>query len=74
MFSFYKRSPKSLICADSLYKSVISKLPSDNRIKYCESLIYRTSEDLSNSKCIFKKRKLTKLLEAAKGELKDLNK
>ena len=74
MFLFYKCPKKSLICIDNLYDTVISKLPIENRIKYCESLIYRTTEDLSKSKCISKTRKLTKLLDAAKKELKKLKK
>ncbi len=74
MFLFYKSPKKSLIRKDDLYDKIISKLPTENRIKYCESLIYRTTEDLSKSKCTTKKRKLTKLLDAAKNELKKLKK
>lgn len=73
MFLFRKSSPNQLIYSDHLYKNVISKLPITNRIKYCESLIYRTTEDISNSKYWLQKRKLKKLLQAAKDELKNLD-
>ncbi|GGX06515.1 hypothetical protein GCM10007384_05280 [Aquimarina muelleri] len=74
MFSFYKHPKKTLTCIDNLYNSTISKLPTENRIRYCESLIYRTTEDLSNSKCVMQKKKLNKILDAAKKELKKLKK
>lgn len=73
MFLFKRNSPNSLINLDQLYKNVISKLPIANRIKYCESLMYRTTEDISNSKCRFTKRKLKKLLKATEIELRKLN-
>jgi hypothetical protein len=73
MFLFKRNSPNSLINVDQLYKNVISKLPIVNRIKYCESLMYRTTEDISNSKYRFTKRKLKKLLKATEIELKKLN-
>ncbi len=73
MFSCYKIPKKNLTHFDNLYKDVISKLPIENRIKYCESLIYRISEDISNSNNILKKRKLKRLLNTAKNELKKMN-
>ncbi len=60
-----------MVHLDQLYKNVILKLPVSNRIKYCESLIYRINDDISNTKCRFKKRKLKKLLKAAEYELKN---
>lgn len=74
MFLFYKRPKKPLTCIDNLYNTIISKLPTENKIKYCESLIYRTTEDLSNSKSAAQKKNLTMLLNAAKSELKKLKK
>ncbi len=73
MFLFRKNTPKSLSHLDHLFKNVISKLPVANQIKYCESLMYRTKEDISNSTCRLQKRRLNKLLQATKNELKNLN-
>ncbi len=73
MFSFKRNPPDSLRNLDQLYKNVISKLPISNRIKYCESLMYRTKEDISNSNCRFTKRKLKKLLKVTEMELQELN-
>ncbi len=68
MSLFKKNTSNSLIHKDQLYKSVISKLPAPNRINYCESLIYRTKNDLLHSKCQIKKNRLKKLLIAAEIE------
>ncbi len=58
---------------DILYRNTVSKLPVSNRIKYCESLIHRTKDDISNANCAVQKRKLKKLLKAAKIEIFKLN-
>ncbi len=73
MFLFKRTPPSSLIDIDNLYQDVISKLPISNRIKYCESLIYRTTEDISTCNCRLQKRTLKKLLNASKFELKKLS-
>jgi len=57
---------------DKLYGRVISKLPDANRIDYCESLVYRTEKDVAETRCKVKKRKLKKLLHAARLERKNL--
>ncbi len=72
MFSFKKNSPKTLMQIDDLYYKVISKLPDANRIHYCESLIYRTQKDVLDTKCPITRRKLKRLLKAAKSEMKKL--
>ncbi|MGB5822087.1 MAG: hypothetical protein WBG90_21575 [Saonia sp.] len=58
---------------DSFYKSIISQFPVGNRISYCESLIYRTQEDLRHIDCGQKKRMLKKRLKAAQIELEKIN-
>ncbi len=73
MFSSKKNSPKPLIQLDHLYKKIISKFDDSNRIDYCESLIYRTQKDLSDTRCRMKRRKLKRLLKAAKLEIKKLS-
>ncbi len=72
MFSFKKNSKKTLAEIDSLYNTVISKLPNPNRIHYCESLIYRSKKDVLSTKCRIKRRKLKQLLKAATDEIKKL--
>ncbi len=72
MYLFKKNPSNLLLRIDLLYNSVISKLPVSNRINYCESLIYRTSKDIRDTKCRLKKRKLKRLLKAAKTEIKEL--
>ncbi len=72
MALFKKKHSLKLIDADDLYKNVISKLPITNRISYCESLIYRSERDVCKSNCRIKKRKIKKLLQAAKIEIKKL--
>ncbi len=68
-FTTIYRYQKSLVHFDSLYKNVVSKCPIFTRIKYCESLIYRTKENMAISKCRVQKQKLKKLLISAKVEL-----
>ncbi len=70
--SLIKRSRESLIHLDELYKDVISTCPLLTRIGYCESLIYRSKEYLTASKCKIEKRKLKKLLKATGTELQKL--
>lgn len=72
MFFHKKNLPKELSQIDNLYGKVISKFPAASRIDYCESLIYRTQNDLTNTKCRIKKMKLKRLLKAAKTERKSL--
>lgn len=72
-FSMIKKFRESLIHLDKFYKNVVSTCPILTRIKYCESLIYRTKDNLAESKCKIQKRKLKRLLKAAKSELLKLN-
>ncbi|GAA4275489.1 hypothetical protein GCM10022259_02130 [Aquimarina mytili] len=72
MFSFKKNSKKTLIEIDSLYKKVISQLPNPDRINYCESLMYRSKNDLVSTKCRIKRRKLKRLIKATTYEIKKL--
>ncbi len=72
MSFFPKKNSTLLIKRDTLYKNVISKLSVSNRITYCESLLYRTEKDLSFSTCSITKKRLKKLVEATKIEVKNL--
>ena len=63
----------SLVQTDDLYRSVVSKLPIKQRSEYCKSLIHRTVEDLSFAKCKQKRKRLKKLLNVARKELKKLS-
>ncbi|MDY8134633.1 hypothetical protein [Aquimarina sp. 2201CG5-10] len=72
MFLFKKSSPKPLTEVDDLYKKIFSNFTTLNRIDYCESLIYRTKNDLSHTRCPIKKKKLKTLLKAANAEIKYL--
>ncbi len=74
MSFFRKHLTTSLIKKDNLYNTVISKLPIQNRIDYCESLICRIQLDLLQSKCRIQKRKFKKILKAAKTEINSLKK
>lgn len=67
----FKNSLKQI---DYLYKNVILTLPIENRINYCESLIYRVNEDLKSCTCEKKKKEIKKLLKASYKELEKLNK
>ena len=70
---FIKNFRGSLVHLDKLYKSTVSKCPVIIRIGYCQSLIYRTKEDLAKSKCTVEKRKLKRLLKATRAELLKLS-
>jgi len=73
--SFFRKHPTaSLMKKDNLYKTVISKLPIQNRIYYCESLIYRIQKDLLNSTCQLQKKELKTISKLAETELKHLRK
>lgn len=68
-FSTKKKAPKPLHKIDYIYKNVIYTFSKPNRAEYCESLIYRTQKDLLHTTSYIKKRKLKKLIKAAKSEL-----
>lgn len=73
--SFFRKYPTtSLMKKDNLYKTVISKLPIQNRIYYCESLVYRIQKDFINSTCQLRKKELKTVLKLAEIELKYLRK
>jgi len=67
-----KQAPKSLDQIDYIYKTIIYTFSKANRLEYCKSLIYRTQKDLLYTKSYIKKRKLKKLIKAAKSEVKRL--
>jgi hypothetical protein len=64
----------TLIEVDEFYRNIVSKMPNINKINYCESLIFRTMEDLKQCNCKFKKLKLKQLVKASVFELKKLEK
>ena len=66
---FFKNS---LIGVDDLYKNIVSKMSYNDKINYCESLIFRTKKDIKLCKCKIRKIKLIQLLEASIFELKKL--
>ncbi|AXT53166.1 hypothetical protein D1818_20910 [Aquimarina sp. BL5] len=74
MYLFKKKRTPLLTKRDELYKTIISKLPIQNRIDYCESLICRIQLDLLKSECRIQKRKFKKILKAAKTEINNLKK
>ncbi|WP_299438095.1 hypothetical protein [uncultured Aquimarina sp.] len=72
--SLFKKNHRTLLMKkDDLYETIISKLPIQNRKNYCESLIFRTQQDLTNPECQIQKKELKKLLKAAEIELKNLD-
>ena len=65
-------SKKTLIDIDEFYRNVISKLPNNEKINYCESLAYRVLEDRKQCKCKLKRLGLKQLFKASTFELKRL--
>jgi hypothetical protein len=65
-------SNASLTKVDSFYRNTVSSMPFDYKVNYCESLIFRTYDDINLCRCVIKKRKLKKLVKISKAELKKL--
>jgi hypothetical protein len=63
---------KTLKDFDEFYKNIISTMPNSCKINYCESLVYRTSNDIELCDCKTKIIKLKNLLEVSKIELEKL--
>lgn len=62
----------TLIEVDEFYRNIVSKMSLNDKINYCESLIFRTMEDLKRCNCKLQKIKLKQLLKASTFELKKL--
>lgn len=57
---------------DEFYRNIISNMPHNSKVNYCESLIFRTTVDLKQCNCKIKKSNLKQLLKASIFELKKL--
>ncbi|WP_344930434.1 hypothetical protein [Aquimarina addita] len=67
------RNFRAKLCEiDLLYQQVIVQLSIPDRINYCESLIYRTKEDLAATQSSRSKKDLKKILRAGVKELEQL--
>lgn len=61
---------RTLMDIDAFYRNIVSELSYNDKINYCESLVFRTQEDLKKCKCKLRKIKLKQLLKVSTFELK----
>ncbi|NER13464.1 hypothetical protein GWK08_08455 [Leptobacterium flavescens] len=67
-----RSSGETLADIDEFYGTIVSKMPCDQKIDYCRSLVYRTEDDLRYCECKLQRIKLKQLLRASTLELKYL--
>ncbi len=63
----------SLIDLDELYRDVVIYLSVQNRLKYCHNLIENCKLDIKITNSKAEVRRLNKVIQAAKQEIKNLN-
>ncbi len=68
---FFKKPLKAI---DEFYNNIILQLPDNEKISYCESLVFRAQEDSKQCTCKLKRLRLKQLLRASTLELKRLEK